>query len=63
MQVNGCKKLKLNEAQHTTLYKNNSRDSNKFKVCSLLLNSCIKIVRSFEFGYYSYVCREAMNGN
>ncbi len=45
------------------MYKNNSQDSNKIKYCSpLQLNRKLKDL-SYAIGYYSYVCREAVNGN
>ena len=37
-----------------TVYKNNSRNINKFKICSLLQLSCNLIVKFSTIGYYSY---------
>jgi len=45
------------------MYKNNSRNSSKFKGCSpLQLHRKLK-GWSYATGYYTYVCREAVNGN
>jgi len=40
------------------MYKNNSRNSSKFKGCSPLQLLCILTEKCYAVGYYSYVCRE-----
>jgi hypothetical protein len=47
----------------STMYKNNSRDSSKFKGFSPLQPSCNLKGKCHVVGYYSYVCREAVIGN
>ena len=39
------------------MYKNNSRDSSKFKACSLLQLSCNLTGKCHAVGYYSYTDR------
>jgi hypothetical protein len=39
------------------MYKNNSRDSSKFKGCSPLKLSCNLTVKFYTVGYYSYTNR------
>ncbi len=60
--VKNCSKIEIFEwneenSQHITMYKNNSRDSGKFKGCSpLQLYRKLKDLSS-EVGYYSYTHR------
>ena len=44
------------------MYKNNSRNGSKYKGYSPLQLSCNLIGLKPAIGYYSYVCREAVNG-
>ena len=43
----------MNKTQKITLYKNNSRDSSKFKACSPLELCCNLRGKCHAFGYYS----------
>ena len=45
------------KAQRETMYKNNSRDSSKFKGCSPLQLSCNLTGKCHAVGYYSYTKR------
>lgn len=45
------------KAQSTTMYKNNSRDSLKLKVCRSLQFFCVLTARCLAIGYYSYAIR------
>ena len=47
----------MNKAQPITMYKNNSRDSSKFKGCSPLQRSCNLTGKCHAIGYYSYTYR------
>ncbi len=45
------------EKRPITMYKNNSRNSSKFKGCSPPQLSCILTGKSHAVGYYSYTIR------
>ena len=46
--------INTNKCQAVTMYKNNSRDSSKFKGCSPLQLSCNLTSKCNAVGYYSY---------
>jgi len=47
----------MNKYDGTTMYKNNSRNSRKFKGCSPLQLSCNLTGKCHAIGYYSYTER------
>lgn len=49
--------MEMNKTQLVTMYKNNSRDSSKFKGCSPLQLFCNMTGIKPENGYYSYTNR------